>query len=203
MEKIDYIKEPARACFLCYHKNENTEIPSSMLVVRGDDYKPELYKSYDDTIYTKLISRSKDISEPTFPEGFKLATPTKEQLTAHISQCFPDGETPDSVDLWRYMEYFMVALIDSSTGRIVASAAADIDFGVKEGYIDWIAVSPRYRRRGLGTYLVNELLYRFRRLSDFVSVSTKVPEALALFQKCGFGEECEWHILKQKKIIIE
>lgn len=201
MEKLEYTKDPARACFLSYHKNENTEVPPNMRVVRGDDYKAELYKGFDDTVYTKLILRSKSVEEPIYPDGFKLVTPTKEQLTAHISQCFPDGETPDSIDLWRYMEYFMVALVDTSTGRIVASAAADVDFGVKEGSIDWVEVSPRYRRKGLGTYLVTELIYRFRRFSDFISVSTKEPAALELFKKCGFGEECAWHILKAKKLV--
>lgn len=201
MEKLEYITDPARACFLSYHKNENTELPSDMRVVRGDDYKPELYKGFDDTVYTKLILRDKQVDKPVYPEGFKLVTPTKEQLTAHIAQCFPDGETPDSIDLWRYMEYFMVALVDVTTGRIVASAAADVDFGVKEGSIDWVEVSPRYRRKGLGTYLVTELIYRFRRFSDFISVSTKDFAALALFQKCGFSEDCAWHILKAKKIV--
>lgn len=201
MEKLEYITDPARACFLSYHKNENTELPSNMRVVRGDDYKPELYKGFDDTVYTKLILRDKQVDEPVYPEGFKLVTPTKEQLTAHIAQCFPDGETPDSIDLWRYMEYFLVALVDVATGRIVASAAADVDFGVKEGSIDWVEVSPRYRRKGLGTYLVTELIYRFRRFSDFISVSTKDSAALALFQKCGFREDCAWHILKAKKIV--
>ena len=148
MEKLEYITDPARACFLSYHKNENTELPSNMRVVRGDDYKPELYKGFDDTVYTKLILRDKQIDEPVYPEGFKLVTPTKEQLTAHIAQCFPDGETPDSIDLWRYMEYFMVALVDVTTGRIVASAAADVDFGVKEGSIDWVEVSPPLSQKG-------------------------------------------------------
>lgn len=99
-----------------------------MRVVREDDYSPALYKSFDDTCYTKLIHRLEGVTDPNYPEGFKLVGIDKKLLTEHVALCYPNGEHPDDLDLWRYMDYFMIGLVDLGTGRVVASAAADVDF---------------------------------------------------------------------------
>ena len=82
----------------------------------------------------------------------------------------------------------MLAAVDRS-GRVVGWAGLEQLFG--EGAITNIAVTPQYRRQGIGWELLKELLDRARRLG-VLSVTLEVREtnaaAIALYRQLGFEE---------------
>ena len=97
-------------------------------------------------------------------------------------------------DLW-------LAVKEDCKGRIVATGIAELDREIDEGVLEWIQVSKEYRRCGLGSYLVLELLWRTKKTARFVTVSgrcenTDNPETL--YRKCGFCGNDVWHILRER-----
>ena len=139
------------------------------------------------------------------PEGFRFICPTEEELSSHIAACY-DAERVSEAELqsYRYHPTFSpdlwLAVLNESTGEIVASGVAEVDRDIREGVLEWIQVSPAYRRRGLGRIIVHELLFRMNDRADFVTVSGKSndpSDPLALYESCGFGGEVVWHILRR------
>ncbi len=99
-----------------------------------------------------------------------------------------------SPDLW-------LAVQEDKSGVIVASGIAELDVQMGEGALEWIQVSPGYRRQGLGRYVVCELLKRMQGKAAFATVSGKLnhpdrPEAL--YRACGFAGSDVWHVLTRK-----
>ena len=96
-----------------------------------------------------------------------------------------------------------ICIFDKYNKKIVATGIAEFDKEIKEGYLEWIQVSKDYRKKGFGTVIVNELLFRLKEKADFVTVSGKLkneskPENLYL--KCGFENKTIWHVLTKKEI---
>ena len=74
----------------------------------------------------------------------------------------------------------------------------EIDPRIGEGILEWIQVSPAYRRRGLGQVLVCRLLEHMRGKARFVTVSGRLnspSQPLALYLSCGFQHPVIWHVL--------
>ena len=100
-----------------------------------------------------------------------------------------------------YVPKLWIAVRELENGTIAASGIAEYDRRIGEGILEWIQVSPEYRRRGLGKYIVKELLYRMKGKADFVTVSGKVKNKtnpLALYEHCGFSEKVIWHVLSKQ-----
>ena len=79
----------------------------------------------------------------------------------------------------------------------------ELDKETGEGILEWIQVSQAYRGRGLGCYLVSELLWRMRDAADFATVSGQCgnpsnPERL--YCACGFTGTDVWHILRKSLV---
>lgn len=94
-----------------------------------------------------------------------------------------------------------IAVKDNLTEKTVATGIAELDTRIGEGILEWIQVSPKYRRMGLGAFVVNELLNRMKGKADFVTVSGEVKNRtnpLALYERCGFSEKVIWHILTKQ-----
>ena len=146
----------------------------------------------------------KRIERPALPRGYALYSGNMKELSEHIRLCYGGG--PDEAELKEYNRHLahdpslFVMLKDEETGAIAASGIAELDPRIGEGILEWIQVSPAARRRGLGRFVVSELLWRMRDKADFVTVSGRLNDAsdpLALYKSCGFGEQAVWHILRK------
>lgn len=111
--------------------------------------------------------------------------------------------TPEMVLSWTthaaYDPQLWLWVVDRQVDRPVGLGIAERDPTVPEGSLEWIQVLPAYRRRGLGSALVCELL---RRLADQVAFTTVSGEqanaqALALYRRCGFGGDDVWWLLEK------
>ena len=99
-----------------------------------------------------------------------------------------------------YDPVLWIAVRDRETGQIAATGIAELDARIGEGILEWIQVSPEYRRRGLGQYIVKELLYRIKDKARFVTVSGKAnnpDNPYALYCACGFGNPVIWHVVRK------
>ncbi|MHC4646593.1 MAG: GNAT family acetyltransferase [Planctomycetota bacterium] len=84
-------------------------------------------------------------------------------------------------------ELFLVGLLE---GQVVATAMAGYDG--HRGWINYLAVSAKLRRRGIGRAMIQEAEQRLRRLGCpkvNVQIRTSNSEAVAFYKRIGFDEE--------------
>ena len=101
-----------------------------------------------------------------------------------------------SPDLW-------IGLKENGSGILAASGIAEFDPGIKEGILDWIQVSPEFRRQRLGCFVVMELLLRLKKRADFVTVSGRMhnpTNPYALYLNCGFENPVVWHVIRRQSL---
>ena len=204
MEKETYLADPCRASSLPFWKTNSVTVPEGMLILREDD--PRLGKvspSCIDTPYFKLIHSMQRIDRTALPMGYCFITPNETALSDHISSCYA-SERVSASELASYQFHptyapdLWLAIQDNETKAVIASGIAELDTDIREGILEWIQVSPAYRRQGFGQLIVNELLSRLQGRADFVTVSGKQNDLLnprALYERCGFGAGTIWHIL--------
>lgn len=203
----EYLRDPCGASSLSFRKARRIAVPGNMRIVRDDGFDPSLLAEYADEPYFKLIHRLSGLQKPVLPAGFRPIDAGAETFAAHIRECYGGGPAASEPEFARLFSpenaALRVALADEKTGKIAASGIADFDAAIREGTLEWVQVSPEYRLMGLGFYVVRELLLRlaFMKNARFVTVSGRLNSGsnpLALYKKCGFGDEVIWHILTKK-----
>ena len=209
-----YIASPTTAASLAFWKEESFIAPEDMLIVGEEEYRLALdsdknaFAGFADEPYFKLVFRiaEKCIEKPELPRGYALYNGTSKDFSEDICFCYGGG--PDEAELESYKRHpthdpsLLIMLKNEETGEIAASGIAEVDARIGEGILEWIQVSPDARRRGLGRFIVSELLWRIREKVVFVTVSGKLNDdsnPLALYKSCGFSGMAVWHILKSAK----
>lgn len=207
MEKAfleEYLSNPCQASSLPYWKSLSISILDNMKIIKDIDYDKNKYLKYDDTPYFKMLHSLKKINKPLLRDGFYLANVDTDTFANHINECYGESVTLNEVYQYTnratYDKDLWIAIINDKN-EVVASIIGELDKSIKEGIIEWVQVSKDYRKQGLGTYLVNELLSRLKNKASFVTVSGKLnsqSHPLKLYKKCGFVNETIWHVLKAK-----
>ena len=203
--KEQYLADPCRAASIPYWKAKSITVPDGMKILHQDEYDSADYPNYIDEPYFRLIHSLKVLSKPSLPRGYSLCTVPLSEYAGHISSCY-DSIGVKEEELSRYLlrpvydAALWIAVKDNQTGKIVASGIAELDREIGEGILEWIQVSESYRGKGLGSFVVLELLWRLRDKADFVTVSGQCsnptnPEGM--YRKCGFGGNDVWHILRK------
>lgn len=208
MNRGIYLADPCNVSSLPFWKTETVTIPDFLKIVRDNEYwqNRNKYAEYSDELYFKLIHRMQDLQKPILPDRFSTVEIGVADFARHIGECYADGGISEA-DLTEYKNHLVynpalwLAVKDSLTGNIVATGIAELDPRIGEGILEWIQVSPKYRKQGLGTFVVNELLHRMKGKADFCTVSGKVnnkTNPLALYECCGFSEKVIWHVLSKQ-----
>lgn len=201
-----YLANPCEASSLPFWKTNSVYLPPSMSVVRGDLF---IVPADDclDTLYFKLIHRLNSLPHVSIPDGFSFTSADEQSVAAHISQCYEE-ECVSVEELKQYKKrrvYFpdlWIGLRENSSGKIAATGIAEFDQEIKEGVLEWIQVSPEFRRQGLGRFVVNELLLRLKKKAEFVTVSGQVENPanpFALYLSCGFENPVIWHVIRKRQ----
>lgn len=202
ISKEEYLKDPCGASSLPFWKTEQFDVPDNISVIRDDSFDKDVSPGAD-ARYFRLIHRLRTVLAPELPDGYVLTEAGPEELARHISGCYT-GERVSARELEEYtgQEVYdadlWIAVREQLTGRIVASGIGEYDARIGEGILDWIQVSPGYRRRGLGRIIVCELLRRLCGKADFVTVSGRTDNArgpFALYMACGFEHPVIWHVV--------
>ncbi len=202
MDRLDYLADPCGASSLPFWKTERVTPPAGVLVLRDDAFAA-LRPAGRDEPYFKLMHPMKALREPLLPDGFRLVSRGAEAFAAHISACY-ERERVSAEELLAYRTRptfrpaLWLAVAEAESGRLAASGIAELDARLGEGILEWVQVSPEQRRRGLGAFVVCELLRRMRGEARFVTVSGRLDSEsrpLALYQSCGFENPVLWHVV--------
>ena len=204
-KKMQYIKNPCRAASIPYWKTVSFSVPGNMKILHQDDFKIQLLTEYVDEPYFRLVHDLKSVASAAVPEGYSPCQGTVEEYALHIHECYGNGMTAEEVHGFTerkvYCPQLWIALRDNSTGKIVATGIGELDREIGESILEWIQVSEEHRGRGLGCYIVRELLWRMKGIAKFATVSGRCnnpsnPEKL--YRKCGFTGNDIWHVMTRK-----
>ena len=202
---ISYINNPCYASSLPFWKTCSIRIPNRITIIRDDQFDNSNIIGVDEP-YFKLMHNLGNLSEPSLPNEFETTDGNFETFASHINKCYEkEGITLDELKDYSkrpvYDKSLWLAIKDSSTKEVVATAIGELDPTIKEGIIEWIQVSPDYRKRGLGKYLVLKLLNLMKKKAEFVTVSGKLhspSNPIKLYESCGFDNLVIWHVIKQE-----
>ena len=207
MLKHEYLENPCRAASIPYWKTACIAIPDNTKIVHDSEFDTELLKRYQDEPYFRLQHPMLEVEPVSLPEGYSLQEASVPDFVEHINSCYDDigitvPEMQRNMLREQYSSELWLAVKEDCRGKIVATGIAELDREIGEGVLEWIQVSKDYRRCGLGSYLVSELLWRMRKAAKFVTVSGKCnnpdyPEGL--YRKCGFCGNDVWHILRERE----
>ncbi len=203
LTKQAYLADPCRVSSLPYWKACRIVPPPGIVLVHEENFASANYPDYRDEPYFRLRHNLKAVPAPQLPDGFSGCALSLSEYASHINRCYEDigvteSELRQFTDWPVYDATLWIAAKDSRTGAVAATGIADLDREIKEGILEWIQVSPEYRGRGLGRWLVCELLRRTQGRADFATVSGRCgnptnPEQL--YRACGFTGCDVWHIL--------
>lgn len=203
--KQQYLNDPCRAASIPYWKAVRIAMPENMKILHEDDFRAEMLRQYVDEPYFRLMHDLQAVEPVAVPEGYVLCQGTTEEFAAHIQECYGNGMTAAEVRSFTKREVccpeLWLALREKETGKIVATGIGELDREIGEGVLEWIQVSEGYRGHGLGSYIVQELLWRMKGKAKFATVSGQCnnptnPEAL--YRKCGFAGNDVWHVLRKR-----
>ncbi|MBR0137335.1 MAG: GNAT family N-acetyltransferase [Erysipelotrichaceae bacterium] len=144
------------------------------------------------------------IDQPHMPDEYELIAAEPSEIAAHIRECYRE-ETVTDEELLTYTQRSVydkdlwIAIREKQTGKIIASGIGEFDETIGEGILEWIQVSPKYRRKGLGKVIVCELLKRLSEKAGFVTVSGRMnnpDDPFSLYKACGFEDPVIWHIVR-------
>lgn len=205
LTKEQYLADPCRAASIPYWKANSITIPDGVKILHREEYDEAMYQQYIDEPYFRLIHDLKGLSDPKLPQGYSLTTAAPSEYAAHISSCYDGiGITEDELQSYTlrpvYDAALWLAVKDDRTGTIVGTGIAELDREIGEGVLEWIQVSNGHRGKGLGTFIVLELLLRMKDKISFATVAgqcnnTSNPEML--YRRCGFTGNDVWHILRK------
>lgn len=204
-KKTQYIENPCRASSIPYWKTVGMSVPENMRILHQDDFQPQFLAEYVDEPYFRLVHNLKSVQPVVVPDGFAMHSISLSDFAEHINSCYNENcVTAD--ELYSYTERAVyraelwIAIKDRTTGEIVATGIAEMDSEIGEGILEWIQVSEKYRGRGLGYFIVSELIWRLKDIAKFVTVSGQSnnpsnPEKL--YRKCGFIGNDIWHVMRR------
>ena len=205
LTKERYLADPCKAASIPYWKAKSITVPDGMKILHQDEYDNAENKHFADEPYFRLIHNLKGLADPVLPQGYSLCTGTLSEYAAHISSCYEEiGITEEELQRYTlrpvYDAALWLAVKETHTGTIVATGIAELDREIGEGILEWIQVSQSHRGKGLGRYVVSELLWRLKSKAGFATVSGQCNNATnpeRLYRKCGFTGNDVWHILRK------
>lgn len=202
----EYLLDPCGTSSIPYWKTLSVSVPSNMKILHHGDFTAEAFRDYTDEPYFRLLHDLRQLPAAVLPAGHSVCTATLGEFATHIcdcygSDCMTEALLSDFTKRDVYDAALWLAVRDDQTGRIVASGIAELDKRIGEGVLEWIQVSADHRRKGLGRFLVAELLHRMKASARFATVSGQCnnptcPEEL--YRSCGFAGNDVWHILRKK-----
>lgn len=201
-----YLEDPCGASSLPYWKALVTNVPENMLILHDSAFSEDLLADYVDEPYFRLRHDLRHIPDARLPDGFELCDASPAQFASHINESYADiSVSAEEIEAYLqhnvYSPELWAAVRACDSGKIVASGIAEFDSKIGEGILEWIQVSPEFRRFGLGTFVVSELLHRIAKKANFATVSGRANDSLSpekLYRKCGFVGSDIWHILRKK-----
>lgn len=211
IDKNKYLENPCRYSSIPFWKMQEIKIPDNMLIIHDENFDKNILVNYDDERYFRLIhcfDSEEKLEKPVLPQGFYLGNSSDYALVNQINSCYDDIVADFSqVREWKRRRVFNenLWLMVFSGHKLVASCISEIDKdcgNLGEGAIEWLQVSPKYRKLGLGEFLIKETFFRMKGKADFITVSGKADTSTnsqKLYRRCGFEGNDMYHVLTKKE----
>ena len=205
MNAEQYLADPCGASSLPFWKTEQFAMPEGICACRDDAFSTKDIEGVDEP-YFKLMHDLRQVQRSALPAGFQLVSADVADFARHINSCYgAEGVTEAELLAYRQRQTYdpalWLAVADAGNGALAATGIGELDGRIGEGILEWIQVSPAYRRRGLGRFLVCELLRRMQGRAQFATVSGRAnnPDVpFALYTACGFKNPVIWHVVRTK-----
>ena len=202
IDEKDYLADPCGSASLPLWKTLQIEVPDNIMVIRDDEYVEGTINGSDEP-YFKMIHNLENVSVPVLSDDYVLSTATDDEFAAHIQECYEsECLSVEEIGIYKKRQVYdtnlWIAIREQKTRKIVASGIGELDKSIGEGTLEWIQVSTAHRHKGLGKYVVAELLSRLRGRAEFVTVSGKLnspSNPYELYIACGFSNPVIWHIV--------
>ena len=206
ISKEEYISNPCGTSSLPFWKEKQIVVPDNMLILHDKDFNESYLIEYNDEQYFRLKHNLIEVNQPVPPNGFELCDATLSDFAKHINKCYKGSKiTVDELNSFCkrtvYAQKLWIAVKDCKNNKIVGTGIAELDTEIGEGILEWIQVSEKYRGKGIGKFVVNELLQRMKGKASFITVSGQVNNSTnpeVLYRKCGFEGNDIWHIMHKK-----
>ena len=204
MNTNDYRSDPCRASSLPFWKTEHLVLPESIGIFREDEYDSAICPGLDEP-YFRLRHDLTRIPDLALPKDTGLVSCDAQGYAEHICEGYTQVRI-SAAELAAYPSHpvydpsLWIAVGDRASGRVVATGIGELDDRIGEGILEWIQVSPGFRRKGLGAFVVCELLRRMRGRAAFATVSGRVrneTHPFDLYRFCGFTDPVIWHVVRR------
>ena len=205
IDRETYLSDPCGTLSIPYYKAVRMTPPAQLRIVHDRRFDGRVRPDETDTRYFRLRHALTHIDEPAVPRGCTLRVMTQAdaaQLSRLLSACWPgDWDQKAAAILQDAFAYApaQIGLLEGKT--LVGCCLGAFDAECREGTIEWLAVHPTYRGRGVGRAAVNACLGALREAATFTTVSGQVENPtnpLALYRRCGFTGEDIWHVISPK-----
>lgn len=206
ISKETYIANPCGASSLPYWKEKQMVVPDNMIILHDKDFNESNFIDYNDEQYFRLKHNLINVNKPALSNNFEVCSATLPDFAKHINKCYKGSKlTVAELESYCkrkvYSQELWIAVKDCKNNKIVGTGIAELDMEIGEGVLEWIQVSEKYRGKGIGKFIVNELLQRMKGKASFATVSGQVNNSTnpkALYKKCGFEGNDIWHIMHRK-----
>ncbi|MHA2352502.1 MAG: GNAT family N-acetyltransferase [Candidatus Thorarchaeota archaeon] len=159
---------------------EKSQSPHGVLVETGENY------TFEDLASITVKSFTSTLEEKEI-HGFDKTVTEHIQATA-LLQRMADGFYGYSTD-----EFRKIAVVDGAPAAFLGAFVLESKYKPLTGVLGPMAVLPYYRRRGIATHLVNEVLWTLKEYGcEFAAVGTPIANtgAIILYEKVGFNLAC-------------
>ena len=204
----EYLQNPCQALSLPYWKSKQGPVPENIKIIHQSNDSASLLAEQAAEPYFRLIHHL-DHTPREALKGFFIKTAGLSdipQIVQIINSSYPDLSVDEAqmlsyTQMPAYCEDLWIFVYETRTHTAVGCGIADFDQEAREGVLEWIQVLPAWRRQGVGTLLVKELLCRIKeKQARFATVSGRAdnpsqPEKL--YRRCGFSGEDVWLIVRK------
>lgn len=207
IDRAAYLADPCGTLSIPYFKAVRMETPAHLRIVHARDFDG-MRPGERDARYFRLAHSLAWVDAAVWPDGYTprvLTEADAAQLADLLASCYA-GTWNQGTAARLMRESFAYAPgqcgVWTPKGALVGCCLSAMDCECREGTIEWLAVHPAHRRKGIACALVNTCLAALRSEVDFATVSGQMDNPtnpLGVYRRCGFEGNDVWHIIQNDR----
>lgn len=224
-----YQQDPTHTLPIPYWKHKQTSVREDMVIVSDEKFNEVLYREFIDTKYYRLEHDLLNLKLGKIGSHYSFSTyKTNDTFNIYnlIKECYKEDELQfekierlvkdetfnNLLCVFLYCDkYYMIEKNIVNINKIgprkekklkpIGMIMANFDEETKEASIEYLCIIEKYRKKGLGKLLIQEILLRISNIAEFATVTYPIESEYNLdnlFRSCGFTGDAVWHVLKKQ-----